>query len=182
MQHIIRKITEADLPRLAHLEGGDGEGSDGESSDGLHRLIKSDAFWGMLAEGDAKADAYAEKQNAPPTMVLGMIYGWRFENLLEVIQITVHPDHRRQGLGLALLQHFINPESSQDTPCRDTPCQDTQCRLEVRAGNHAALGLYQKFGFVQDGTREGYYRDGLGMGRSDAVLMTYNPALKKSSS
>jgi len=39
--------------------------------------------------------------------------------------------------------------------------------LEVRAGNEAAMALYEKMGFRKVGTRPGYYAKG----SEDAVLM-----------
>ena len=39
--------------------------------------------------------------------------------------------------------------------------------LEVRAGNEAAMALYEKLGFTKVGRRKGYYSKG----REDAVLM-----------
>jgi ribosomal-protein-alanine N-acetyltransferase len=45
--------------------------------------------------------------------------------------------------------------------------------LEVRQSNLAAQRLYQKFGFLAVGERQGYYQDT----KEDAVLMTL-PVLK----
>ena len=39
--------------------------------------------------------------------------------------------------------------------------------LEVRASNQAAIGLYEKFGFVKAGVRPHYYE----AGGEDAVIM-----------
>ncbi len=38
--------------------------------------------------------------------------------------------------------------------------------LEVRAGNVPAIGLYEQFGFIVNGQRKRYYKDG-----EDALLM-----------
>ncbi len=42
----------------------------------------------------------------------------------------------------------------------------THATLEVRASNHKALGLYQKFGFRTAGRRKSYYKDG-----EDALIL-----------
>jgi len=42
-----------------------------------------------------------------------------------------------------------------------------RCFLEVRAGNHAALALYEKAGFARRGLRRNYYRDPA----DDALIM-----------
>ncbi len=44
--------------------------------------------------------------------------------------------------------------------------------LESRAGNTAALALYERLGFQKKGVRRGYYRDG-----EDAVLLSTPPLL-----
>jgi ribosomal-protein-alanine N-acetyltransferase len=40
--------------------------------------------------------------------------------------------------------------------------------LEVRENNAAAIMMYRKFGYVESGRREGYYKDN----GEDAILMT----------
>jgi ribosomal-protein-alanine N-acetyltransferase len=57
-----------------------------------------------------------------------------------------------------------------------------RCCLEVRASNRAARGLYEAFGFREDGLRKNYYggagqsgagQSGAGLSsREDAVLMS----------
>jgi len=44
----------------------------------------------------------------------------------------------------------------------------TQATLEVRISNQPAICLYQKFGFISQGTRRRYYTDN----NEDAVIMT----------
>jgi ribosomal-protein-alanine N-acetyltransferase len=43
--------------------------------------------------------------------------------------------------------------------------------LEVRESNDAAIAMYEKFGYVESGRREGYYKDN----GEDAILMTLAP-------
>jgi ribosomal-protein-alanine N-acetyltransferase len=43
----------------------------------------------------------------------------------------------------------------------------TDLALEVRVSNEAAMGLYRRFGFVEQGRRRGYYERPV----EDAVLM-----------
>ena len=52
-----------------------------------------------------------------------------------------------------------------------------RCCLEVRASNRAARGLYEAFGFREDGLRKNYYggagHPGAGLSaREDAVLLS----------
>lgn len=75
----------------------------------------------------------------------------------EIMTIAVCPSHQGQGLGSALLQRMI--EASDAAGVR-------RVLLEVEVDNDAAIGLYERFGFVRNGIRPNYY--GLGI---DALLM-----------
>ena len=77
----------------------------------------------------------------------------------ELFNIAVAPEFRGQGLSKLIM---------------DSALEDAQKRgaetvfLEVRASNAAAIGLYEKYGFVQNGVRKGYYS----CPKEDAVLMS----------
>lgn len=75
----------------------------------------------------------------------------------ELLGLAVEPMVRRRGLGRRLIVDWL--EQSQVRGA-------VRLLLEVRATNHAALGLYQSFEFAEVGRRRGYYRDG-----QAAVLM-----------
>lgn len=66
----------------------------------------------------------------------------------QITNIAVHPDHRREGLGTAivraLLRHAQNERLASVT-------------LEVRASNAAAIALYKQAGFAEVGRRKGFY-------------------------
>lgn len=66
----------------------------------------------------------------------------------QITNIAVHPDHRREGLGTAivrtLLRHAQNERLASVT-------------LEVRASNAAAIALYKNAGFAEVGRRKGFY-------------------------
>jgi [ribosomal protein S18]-alanine N-acetyltransferase len=83
---------------------------------------------------------------------------YRVEDEMEILNIAVRPESRRQGLGLRLLAGVVQI------------CARLGARtafLEVRRGNDAARSLYEKFGFKEIGVRRGYYRDT----GEDAILM-----------
>ncbi len=116
-----------------------------KNADDIARYMRAPAFWGLVAtEGD---------------LYKGVIIGWCYEDEVEVIDILVHPDYRRSGIGTMLLDGFIRLAKA------------AICRLEVRIDNVPAVKFYEKFGFIQDGIRADYYRDAAGF--CDAVLMTY---------
>jgi ribosomal-protein-alanine acetyltransferase len=80
----------------------------------------------------------------------------------QLLNLTVAPEARRQGIGRALLQRFL-----ADARARGAQ----QCFLEVRVSNEAAVALYAHEGFVAVARRVGYYPvQGPGP-REDALVM-----------
>ncbi|MBE6633783.1 MAG: ribosomal-protein-alanine N-acetyltransferase [Ruminococcaceae bacterium] len=76
----------------------------------------------------------------------------------QITNIAVHPDHRRLGVGHAIL-------SALEQEALDRGLE--QLSLEVRVSNLAAISLYERHGFEAAGRRRGFYRhpteDGLVM-------------------
>ena len=82
----------------------------------------------------------------------------------ELQAMLVAPEWRRHGLGASLLQ-AVRKQAQQWGAER--------LLLEVRAGNAAALQLYRRAGFVEEGRRRSYYPPlEQGAGAEDAVLMS----------
>ncbi|MCC7006914.1 MAG: ribosomal protein S18-alanine N-acetyltransferase [Ottowia sp.] len=81
---------------------------------------------------------------------------------LEILNITVAPDDRRQGYARQLLN-----AASQYARAHGLQ----QLLLEVRQSNHIAQLTYQQFGFIEISRRHNYYP--LTVGREDAVVMAY---------
>jgi [ribosomal protein S18]-alanine N-acetyltransferase len=74
-----------------------------------------------------------------------------------IISMAVSPEHRRAKVGEALLRETI----------RRLESKVKETYLEVRVGNEAAIGLYEKFSFFRTGEkRRRYYSDG-----EDAIIM-----------
>jgi ribosomal-protein-alanine N-acetyltransferase len=74
-----------------------------------------------------------------------------------VKDIAVHPDRRGEGLGATLLERALEVLGAADA---------SRVKLEVRAGNEAAIQLYRQFGFRHHHTVPRYYDDG-----EDALVM-----------
>ena len=64
----------------------------------------------------------------------------------EIANLGVHPDHRRKGMGGALLA-YVSCEHPGDL------------YVEVRESNEGALSFYRALGFTSFATRANYYRD-----------------------
>jgi ribosomal-protein-alanine N-acetyltransferase len=76
----------------------------------------------------------------------------------ELLLIAVRPEHRRRGLGEALITHLVAQARSRGTE---------KIFLEMRRGN-PAVHLYEKLGFEPIGKRADYYRLSNGS-RVDAI-------------
>ena len=81
----------------------------------------------------------------------------------QILNLSVVPDSRRQGLGRELLRRFIDDARRLGAE---------QIFLEVRVSNVAAIALYAAEGFKPVGRRECYYPAlAEGMAREDALVM-----------
>ncbi len=76
----------------------------------------------------------------------------------DVMNIAVHPDRRRRGLGEILIEQLIVELKKRGS---------ISLTLEVRASNEPAIGLYTKLGFRQVGRRPNYYRNP----KEDALIL-----------
>jgi ribosomal-protein-alanine acetyltransferase len=80
----------------------------------------------------------------------------------QILNVSVVPDSRREGLGRALLDRFMRDAARRGAE---------QVFLEVRVGNAAAIGLYRGAGFDAVGRRTAYYpADAQGV-HEDALVM-----------
>jgi [ribosomal protein S18]-alanine N-acetyltransferase len=91
--------------------------------------------------------------------VVGFIGLWFMASEMHIINLGVHPDFRRRGIGELLLIHGI--ELSMEL-------RAILITLEVRPSNTAAQALYAIYGFTERGVRKAYYLDN----REDAIIMT----------
>jgi ribosomal-protein-alanine acetyltransferase len=101
----------------------------------------------------------------------GRIAGFAIMEFLDVDAhlnlLAVRAGYRRQGVGRRLLDWL---ESSART------AGVFLVRLELRAGNDAALHFYRKLGYGEAGKRRGYYS-----GREDALIMTRDLSVQQTS-
>ncbi|MBI5447340.1 MAG: ribosomal protein S18-alanine N-acetyltransferase [Gammaproteobacteria bacterium] len=83
-----------------------------------------------------------------------------FQTEGEILNIAIHPQYRRQGLGEFLLTRVLKEAKQKAVQT---------LFLEVRKSNLAAQTLYHKMGFHQVGVRAAYYPSGLGR-REDGFI------------
>lgn len=76
----------------------------------------------------------------------------------DMMNVAVHPDHRRKGVGEALVCALAVELSKLGS---------VSLTLEVRATNKPAKQMYEKLGFMQVGRRPNYYRNP----KEDALIL-----------
>lgn len=77
-----------------------------------------------------------------------------------ILNVCVHSKRRHKGIGSAVLTRLMGMAEQ---------AQVHSIFLEVRPSNRAALGLYEKFGFIEVGLRKQYYPTATG--REDALIL-----------
>jgi ribosomal-protein-alanine N-acetyltransferase len=144
-------MTEADLPQVMAIENVIYEFP---WSEGIFLDCLRVGYFCMVCEG--------------PEGVLG--YGIMSVGAGEchLLNISIHPDYRRQGLGRNLVRRLL------DTARRFNA---RIAFLEVRESNVAAQNLYGSLGFNEIATRPDYYP--ASKGREDALILA--KMLQKSS-
>lgn len=80
--------------------------------------------------------------------VMGCIIGDRSRGAARVMNLAIHPDYRRRGVGRALLQAL------------DEAIPEGDVTLMVQEHNSAAQALYAAEGFLRSGTIPNYYGKG----------------------
>jgi ribosomal-protein-alanine N-acetyltransferase len=95
----------------------------------------------------------------PPHDLLGYICWWLVGDEIQILNVAVRPERRRNGIGRALVELVFAEAEAQHV---------STITLEVRRESTAAIALYRSFGFTESGMRRHYYGRG-----ADAVLMTW---------
>lgn len=83
--------------------------------------------------------------------VVGYLLSWHVVDEVHLLNVAVTADHRRQGLGEALVRSLIDDSVAG---------QAAKILLEVRASNAPAIMLYERLGFERFHVRSRYYADG----------------------
>jgi ribosomal-protein-alanine N-acetyltransferase len=89
--------------------------------------------------------------------IAGFLCRWLIADECHILNIAVHPDSRRLGIGTVLMTEAINEAKTTGA---------NVITLEVRRSNLAARQLYRKFEFEERRLRRHYYGPG-----EDAIIM-----------
>jgi ribosomal-protein-alanine N-acetyltransferase len=107
------------------------------------QLTSNPVFKALIVDGEIAGYAIIDTQILPES---------------ELFNIAVAPEYRGKGLSKMLMDSVLEDARKRGAET---------VLLEVRASNAAAIGLYEKYGFVQNGVRKGYYS----CPKEDAILM-----------
>ena len=143
MNTVIRAATESDIKQIADIEKASFSTPWSESA--LSQSLNPDNCFLVLTDGECVI-GYA---------LVGMVV----DDFAELYNIAIHPSYRKKGLSSILMTELINEAKAQSKD---------KILLEVRASNAPAIALYEKFGFVPDGIRRGYYSNP----KEDGLLMS----------
>jgi ribosomal-protein-alanine N-acetyltransferase len=90
--------------------------------------------------------------------IIGFVVGLEVvPGTLKIPMLAVKKEHRKQGIGSALLNNFLEEAALQNIK---------QAELEVRKDNKQAIKFYQKYGFEIVETISKFYQNG-----EDAYIM-----------
>lgn len=145
---------------------------------GLLEALESGSGGGIAHSGATPAELQ-EVLGAADSCVLGAFAGaaGRSQRLVGFVWLARQPfDAEIQAIGVlpALRGRGVGDALMRAARVAAEHWQSERLLLEVRAGNAAAIGLYQRHGFSVDGRRNNYYPASSvsGAAREDALLMS----------
>jgi ribosomal-protein-alanine N-acetyltransferase len=142
----IRRLTYADLPQVVAIE---------------RRAFPTPWSLAMFVLELSKPGGVCLAAFDEGTMV-GYLICSRYDTVWHLMNVSVDPRRRREGIASALLTALIERIGDPGA----------QLTLEVRQSNGGAIDLYQRFGFRSAGVRRRYYQDN----GEDALIMWRTPA------
>ena len=140
---IFAKMTEKHVAQVAELEKicfGSAAWSEKSIASELNNAL---SLW-IVAVEDEKVLGYVGSQT-----VMGET---------DMMNVAVHPNHRRQGVARSLIAALV--QALKDL-------ESHSLTLEVRASNEPAIALYTDLGFTEAGRRRNYYRNP----KEDALIL-----------
>jgi ribosomal-protein-alanine N-acetyltransferase len=147
----IRNASSRDLPRILEIERL--AFPTPWSLESFERELTLPFSRVMVAMGDGTAAS----PGADDGTILGFLCRWMVADECHVLNVAVHPESRRRGIGGVLVGEAIVEARSKGADV---------VTLEVRRSNLAARQLYRKFEFEERRLRRHYYGPG-----EDAIIM-----------
>lgn len=153
----IQRMTSGDVPAVVEIECTH-QREPWSASAFLEELHKLHAlcFVARLDARDGKGKGMERRRSE--AQVIGYICSWVVVDEVQILNLAVHRDYWRRGVGRGLLERTL--EEGRKRGC-------AYAVLEVRPSNEAALALYGSMGFRRASERPGFYVEG----RESAIVM-----------
>jgi len=142
-KYMMRKMTETDVDKVMIIE-----------KESFSLPWSRDSYLGELKNQFAN---YLVCDDGGDIAAYGGI--WVVFEEAHITNVAVAGKYHGQGIGSDLMRELEKIARTK---------QATRILLEVRPSNKAALGMYNKLGYVQTGVRKAYYTDN----GEDALVMT----------
>jgi ribosomal-protein-alanine acetyltransferase len=136
---LIRQMELDDIPAIRKIEN---SSFPLPYSAGIWEKEKWNSLSRTLVVGEEKGNGALE--------LWGYLNFWIILDEAEIHRIAVRKEYRRSGTAGMLLREMF--EMLRDM-------EIASVHLEVRQSNHDAINLYEKFGFMLKGRRQGYYEE-----------------------
>ena len=146
----VRPMARQDLPRLVELD-----------------WVSNHPAWSLkMFERELELPFSLPLVAVCDGQVAAFVVAWLVAGVAQIQQLAVAPEFRRQGIAILLLRRLA-------AAARKEGC--AKMELEVRQGNLAAKGLYERLGFKPVGSRKNFYRSQQPAVQPDepAILMEY---------
>ncbi len=143
---LIRDMKEADLDEICGIE--EESFSDPWSYEDFKESFLKENNSYLIAELDG--------------VIVGYCGYWGIGEEGYIYNVAVRKDYRRQQVGYRMLTELLMRAKARGV---------TALTLEVRRSNEAAIGLYERLGFVSAGIRKDFYTKP----KEDAVIMWLKP-------
>jgi [ribosomal protein S18]-alanine N-acetyltransferase len=138
----LEELRENHIPKILEIENRT-NGAPWSERAFRNELSHSDRFFLVATSGES---------------VVGYGGVWLVIDEAHVTTLAVAEEERRHGIGEKLMIDLLIKSRDAGMVCST---------LEVRAGNLAAIKLYEKLGYKETARRKGYYPDN----REDAIVM-----------
>ncbi|HKF23919.1 MAG TPA: ribosomal protein S18-alanine N-acetyltransferase [Candidatus Angelobacter sp.] len=145
----VRPARKEDVPRMVKIAGHSATAAHW-NPEAYASLFAPEALCGLVT-------LVIEENNAVVGFLVGRLLA---EGEWEIDNVAVAGAARRRGLGSRLIGEFMDLARSRG---------GRHIFLEVRASNRAAQALYQKWAFIEAGTRKSYYQEPV----EDALILRF---------
>ena len=139
-------LVEADLPAAIDIDLASFVPSELGVGAEEPRVVRERSLREELVRPWARLRAARDESGA----LLGYTLFWHVVDELQLLNVAVAIPARRRGVGRALMNDLVAYARTHGV---------ARILLEVRAGNAAAIALYEQLGFLEFNVRERYYAD-----------------------